>query len=248
MRSINRGLSIAGLLAVGVLAFGACKGDSTTVNTPSASDTTGITVSGHGEVQAVPDTAFLNIGVQSTAANVADARERAAKAADAVISSLKKNGVADKDIQTTGLSIQPQYDYKNPGEPRITGYVVSNTVTARVRKLDTLSTIIDDGVAAGGDDVRLQGISFKVEDNAKVLEQAREAAMKDAKSKADQLAKLGGVKLGAPQAITETQSTPPQPLAADSMRAQAAAGGTATPIQPGTNSITVDVQVRWGIG
>lgn len=236
-----------GLLVVSAVAFGACKGDTTTVNTPSATETTGITVSGHGEVQAVPDTAFLNIGVQSTATNVADARDKAAKAATAVISSLKSNGVADKDIQTTGLSIQPQYDYKNPGEPKITGYMVTNTVTAKVRKLETLSKVIDDGVAAGGDDVRLQGISFKVEDNAKVLQQAREAAMKDAKDKADQLARLGGVKLGGPVAISETQSTPPQPIAADSIKAQAA-GGPATPIQTGTNSVTVDVQVRWSIG
>lgn len=242
----TRILPFAGLLAVAAFAFAACKGETTNVNSTSSAETTGITVSGHGEVQAVPDTAFIDIGVQSTAANVADARDQAAKAADAVISSLKKNGVADKDIQTTGLSIQPQYDYKNQGEPKITGYMVTNTVTAKVRKLDTLSNVIDDGVAAGGDDVRLQGISFKVEDNAKVLQQAREAAMKDAKDKAEQLAKLGGVKLGAPQAISETQSTPPQPLMDSAIRAQAAAGA-ATPIEPGTNSITVDVQVRWGI-
>ncbi len=240
MRSALLFTAIAGFL------FGvACSDGGTTVNAPGA-DTGGITVSGHGEVQVPPDTAVFTVGVQVTATTVADARERAAKAADAVISSVKKNGVDEKDIRTTGLSIQPVFDYKNGTEPRITGYQVTNQVTVKVRKLDNVSKVVDDAAAAGGNDVRLQGISFVVDDDEKPIQQAREAAMKDAKAKADQLAKLGGVELGDPLTIAESQGSVFPPEAS---RAAAATGAldTSTPIQPGTNTVSVDVNVRWQI-
>jgi uncharacterized protein YggE len=238
MRSALIFAAIAGLL------FGvACSAGDTTVNAPGA-ETGGITVSGHGEVQVPPDTAVFTVGVQVTATTVADARERAAKAADAVISSVKKNGVDEKDIRTTGLSIQPVFDYKNGTEPRITGYQVTNQVTVKVRKLDNVSKVVDDAAAAGGDDVRLQGISFVVDDDEKPIQQAREAAMKDAKAKADQLAKLGGVELGDPLTIAESQGATP---IFEDRSAAAPAADVATPIQPGTNTVSVDVNVRWQI-
>jgi len=234
------------VLAV-VLAGTACsEGDTNVMTGPQ--ETAGLQVSGHGEVQAQPDTAFINLGVQVTAKNVAEARDSAAKAADAVISSLKKNGVDEKDIKTTNYSIQPQYVYdKNGGEPRITGYTITNTVEAKIRKLDSLSKAIDDATLAGGDNARFQGVRFDIENNEKLLEQAREAAMKNAKAKADQLAKLGGVTLGKPISISETQSSNPPPELAETAYAPAT-GRQATPIQPGTGSVTVDVVVRWGIG
>ena len=234
------------LLAITALSlFAGCEAGSTVVNTTPA-DQSGITVSGHGEVQAPADTATLDVGIQVTAANVGDARDRAARSADAVVSSIKKNGVDDKDIRTIGLSIQPQYQYSKDNEPRITGYVVTNTVEAKVRKLDNLSKLVDDAVTAGGNDARLQGIRFSVEDRDKVLQQAREAAMNDAKAKAGQLARLGGVSLDKPLTITETESTPPSVLTADAA-AKSIQAAPSTPIQPGTSAITVDVQVRWSI-
>jgi hypothetical protein len=239
---------VAVLALVLALAAVACsEGDTNVLTGPQ--ETAGLQVSGHGEVQAQPDTAFITLGVQVTAKNVAEARDAAARAADRVISSLKKNGVDEKDIKTTNYSIQPQYVYDNNGrEPRITGYTITNTVEAKVRKLDSLSKVIDDATLAGGDNARFQGVRFDIENNEKLLEQAREAAMKNAKAKADQLAKLGGVTLGKPISISETQSSnPPPKLAAESFAAPAA-GGQATPIQPGTGSVTVDVVVRWGIG
>ncbi|MEP7216965.1 MAG: SIMPL domain-containing protein, partial [Anaerolineaceae bacterium] len=140
---------------------------------------------------------------------------------------------------------QPQYDFtKQNAQPTIIGFVVTNTVEAKVRKLDTFSKVVDAAVAAGGNDARIQSIRFGIEDNEKLLEQAREAAMKDARKKAEQLAKLGGVSLGQPVTISETQiNNLPQP-------AFAAAGGTKdaaieTPIQPGTGRVVVDISVRW---
>ncbi|MBI2767233.1 MAG: SIMPL domain-containing protein [Chloroflexi bacterium] len=240
----NRAFFLAPAVALALLAA-ACGTDKITVTSPDPNAAEGITVTGQGQVQATPDTGFFDIGVEVTAATVDVARDRAATAADAVISSVKKDGVDAKDVQTRNLSIQPQYDYsKNNQRPTITGYTVTNTVSVKVRKLDTLSTTIDDAVRAGGDAVRLQGIRFEIEDNAKALEQARDAAMADARKKADQLAKAGGVSLGKPISITETQANPPQPVR-DAVGLPA--GAASTPIEPGTTAVTVNVQVRWAV-
>ena len=237
---------ILALGAVMALLVTACEGN-TTVNSQPA-DTTGITVSGHGEVQAPPDIGFLDVGVQVTAPNVADARDRAAKAADAVISVLKKDGIDEKDIKTTGFSIQPQYDYSKTNEPRITGYMVTNTVQAKVRKLDAFNKVIDDAISAGGNDVRLQGIRFGIDDNSKLQQQAREKAMADAKAKAEQLAKLAGVDLGKPMTISEAQASGNDPRWAYADAKSAAANiGYDTPIQAGTTTVVVDVAVRWSL-
>ena len=241
-------LPFAGLALFATFVAAGC-GDTSgdTIIQPST-EAPGIAVSGKGEVQAPPDTGFFDVGVSVTATTVADARDRAAKAADAVIGSVKKNGVDNKDIKTTQFRIDPMYDYgKNGGTPRITGYTVTNTVEVKVRKLDNFSKIVDDAVAAGGDQVRIQGIRFDIEDSAKLLEQAREAAMKDAKEKADQLARLGGVKLGTPLAISEQQSSSPPPILSRDAKGIAASEVAPTPIEAGTGSVVVNVEVRWGI-
>ncbi len=243
-RTLMLATAIVATLAAALLAIG-CKG-STTVNT-APTDLSGITVAGHGEVQAPSDTGFFDVGVQVTAATIEDARNRAAQSADSVIKSLKGNGIDQKDIKTSNFSIQPQYDYsKSNPQPTILGYMVTNTVEAKVRKLDSFSKVIDDAVKAGGNDARVQNIRFGIEDNEKLLGQAREAAMKDAKKKAEQLANLGGVGLGQPVTITETQvNNPPRPEAASAPGVKDAA--FSTPIQPGTGTVTVDITVRWSL-
>jgi uncharacterized protein YggE len=232
-------------LALLLLTAAACTSKTTVNNVPA--DTSGVTVSGHGEFDAPPDTGYVDVGVQVTAPNVANARDGAATAADAVIGSLKSNGIDEKDIQTTNYNIQPMYDYsKNGGQPTITGYQVTNTVQAKVRKLDSFSKVIDDATAAGGNNVRVQSIRFGVEDDVKAKEQAREKAVADAKTKAEQLAKLSGVTLGKAISISESNASQPnQPIYARD--AAAAAGTPATPIQPGTSTISVDVSIRWAV-
>lgn len=238
-----RTLAFVALSLVAALALAGC-GSKTTVNNQPV-ETSGITVSGHGEVDVPPDIGFVTVGVQSTASTVAAARDAAADSADALVSSLKKNGVAEKDIQTTGLYIQPNYDYAK-GSPQLTGYTVTNTVTTKVRKIDTMSKVVDDAVAAGGDSVRLQGVSFGVEDSDKAKQDARDKAMADAKAKAEALAKLGGVNLGKPVTIAETQGGSTVP-SVDKGAGESLGGDVSTPIQPGTNKVSVDVAVRWAI-
>ncbi len=240
------GVVVLGLAASGLLAC--TRNDSTTVS--AGNETTGIAVSGHGEATGTPDTAFFNVAVQVNRKTVAEARDDAAKSADAVISSIKQNGIDAKDIQTTGLNIQPEYVYPpNGGTPTVNGYVVYNNVSVKVRKLEQLSKVIDDAVAAGGDDSRLEGIRFDIEDRQKLEAQAREAAMKDARQKGEQLATLGGVKLGETEAITEIVVSDGTffPLSAAAFARAPATGGGPTPIEAGTGKITIDVTVRWAI-
>ena len=223
------------------------KADNITVMANSP-EVRGISVSGTGEVEAPPDTGFFTIGVQVQKATVAEARDGAAAAAEAVTKSLKKNGIDEKDIKTIGLSIQPVYDYSKSGqEPRITGYQVSNSVSVKVRKLDSMSKAVDDGIAAGGDAVRLQSISFVIEDDKALIEKAREMAVKDARAKAEQLAAAAGTKLGPLQTLSEQQVSGDIPANGDLFYAAGLKESVSTPIQPGTGIVRVTVSARWAI-
>jgi uncharacterized protein YggE len=237
-----KGLIVVILLAVAALGAAACKSGDTIVNTPG-STTTGISVSGTGEAFGTPDIALLTLGVQAQAANVADARQTAATTAQAIIDSLKKNGVADKDIQTTQFSISPQYDFRSNGTQTIRGYQVTNTLSVKIRKIDTTSKVIDDATAAGGNNTLVQGISFTIDDPTKLQEAARTDALKEAQAKAEQLAKDAGVKLGKPVTISESLGNVPIPANA----AVARAADTATPIQAGELQVSITVTVLYSI-
>ena len=135
--------------------------------------------------------------------------------------------------------------YSGEREPRITDYTVSNGISITVRELDDFSEIIDEAVEAGGNDVRLSGISFDVEDRARAIEAAREAAVEDARDRAEQLAATASVSLGSALSITEISSPALPPIFGfDEARG---AAGTSTPIEPGITTVSVQVQVRWSI-
>jgi uncharacterized protein YggE len=240
---MRRSLAL-GLFAPAIFLVAACGEGDTTIVT-GGQQQAGIAVEGLGEVEAIPDTGFLTIGVSVEATTVATAREGAATAATAVIQAAKARGVVDRDIQTINFAIYPRYEYINGREPRLIGYTVSNDVVIKLRKIDDIGVVLDEAAAAGGDAVRVQSIRFDIEDNARLLEQAREAAMNNARQKAEQLARLGGVTLGAPISITEFHSTAPPPeLSRDDARL---ASAFQTPIQPGTGRVTVQLSVVWAI-
>lgn len=238
MNGIKGVLAVVTVLAAALLVT-AC-GDETTVI--GGADQAGISVSGRGEVQGEPDTGYFTVGVETTRDTVAEAREAAATLANRVVESLRRNGVDEDDIRTTSFAIYPRYDYRNGEPPRITGYTVTNMVEVTVRDLDAFSRIIDDAAEAGGDDVRIQGIRFDIEDREGLIEQARALAMEDARTKAEQLATLGGVRLGPPVSIAEQTTVSPPPFFGER-----AADDAATPIEPGLTSVVVTVSVRYGI-
>lgn len=210
----------------------------------SSPGTSGITVSGVGSVVGQPDTMTVTIGVNVVRPTVSEATSEAAESATALIDALTGAGVAEEDIQTQNFSIWPQYAYPEGDAPRLTGYQVSNTVVAKIRDVETAGAVIDAAVAAGGDNSVVQGVGFSVEDDTERLAEARAKAFADARAKAEQLAELAGVELGAVIRMTETIGSTAVPYGTE----MAAADASGTPIQGGSVTSDVQIEVVFAIG
>ena len=235
-----------GLSTLLVLTLAGCEPQIVTPLLSSPADRT-IHVTGSGSVVGEPDIATLNLGVSAEKASVEDAREAAASAMTSVIESLKANDVAEKDIQTENFSIYPQYDYTDNGRV-LRGYRVNNTVSAKVRELEGLSDIIDDAAAAGGDIVVVNSIQFMIEDSTALQTQARALAVKNAEAKAQTLAEASRVTLGKPVTITETTHGESPPIAfAESAALADDSARSATPVQAGELTVTVNVTIVYEI-
>ncbi len=208
-----------------------------------------ISVTGTGRVVVSPDIADLRVGVSVNKPTVKAARESAAEIMTRVVAALRKLGIADADIQTTILSLQPIYDYStNSNPPRLTGYQLSNSVSVTIRNLDKVGDAIDNTLAAGA--TSFDGVTFRVDDPAKAEAQAREAAMAQAKAKAETLAKGAGVSLQGVASISETSSPVPYPIfygARDAAGMAAPDKSVPTPVEAGTNEVTVSVAVTYVI-
>jgi len=193
-----------------------------------------IAVTGNGSVETEPDTASTTFGVTTQGSTAREAMASNSDAMRKVIDALKAAGVAGKDLQTQYVSLNPRYD--NEGRT-IVGYDASNSVSATVRKLAEVGSVIDAAIAAGANNVN--GPSLSRGDRDRLYRDALEKAVADAKAKAEVLAREAGVAVGAVQSITETQqvSGGPMPMA---FRAAAVSD---TPIEAGTTSITASVRV-----
>lgn len=207
-------------------------------------DALGIQVVGVGDAEARPDIARFEIGIAAQRPDVAAAREASAALQTQVLDAIRAGGVAAEDVQTTHLSIQPEYEYSSGGR-NLLGYTARNSVNVRVRDLDRLASIIDSAVRAGGNEVQLHGIGFELDDPEVVRAEARAEAMARARSSAEQLARLAGVELGDPVAIDEVPvgSEGPAPM----MRMALDAAPASTPIEPGTTRVQVQLRVRFAI-
>jgi hypothetical protein len=162
----------------------------------------------------------------------------------ALVDVLKNADIVAENIQTQAVRLSPRYEQKPGGEGQyeLVGYTASNMVEVRLRDLEAVGGILDAAIQAGGN--RIEGIRFEVSDPATYLDQAREAAWNDAQHKAEQLARLAGAALGEVLTISESGHGP-QPIVERPMAAEAAA---AVPIEPGSESIEVDLQVTWLLG
>jgi uncharacterized protein YggE len=236
------------LVAAGALLLAACGSGEGTLVSPVGSDgspTSGINVTGQGKVTGRPDTLQVNLGVSVLRPTVDQATGDAAVLAAAVIDALQAGGVAEEDIQTANYSIYPEYDWSGETQ-RLLGYRVNNEVRAKIRDLNNAGSIIDAATAAGGDAAVVSGLSFSIEDNTELLQMARTAAWNDAEGKARQLAQLAGVDLGAAISITESINYETPPIYYE--RDMATAGESSTPIESGTQDVTVVVQVTFALG
>lgn len=206
-----------------------------------------ISVGGQGKVTVAPDIARVELGVQIQRPTAKAARDAAATAMGGVVAALKKLGIADKDIQTTQVSLSAVYDYPNNKAPVLRGYQLTNQVSVTVRSLSALSDVIDNSVAAGATTV--DGVSFDLADRTAAEAQAREAAAKDARAKADVYAKTLGLAITGVASVSEQVSTPIW-YGRNLGPAAGAMGDAAapTPVQPGATDVTITVQVSFLIG
>jgi len=209
-----------------------------------------ITVVGEGETAASPDMAILSLSVLREADTARAALDADNKAMADVIDAMKKAGIADRDLQTSGLSIDPRYsnvkqDSKAQEEPKIIGYRVVNTLTVRIRDLDKLGAVIDSSVSLGVN--QGGGITFTNDDMSKPMQQARKRAMEDAIARARTLTEAAGVKTGKIVEISEQSYRPmPRPMAMKA-RSFAAAPEDAVPVQAGENTYHATVTVTFEI-
>jgi uncharacterized protein YggE len=204
-----------------------------------SSGTRSVSVSGQGQVKVTPDIATITFSVESRGTDLTSVQGDNATRTQAVIDKLKSLGIADTDLQTTGYNVSPQYDK----DQKLTGYVVTNGVRAVIRKISSLGATIDAAVGAGAN--RVSWIGFDVANKADALTRAREAAVADARGKAEQYAKLTGVTLGGPLQISETTTSVPYQTAPAA--APAAGGSATTPIETGQGSISLTVQITYEI-
>jgi len=206
----------------------------------------GITVSGEGKVSVVPDLATLSLGVEAQDTTVTAAQAQAAAAMDMIMAALIDNGIAEEDIQTQYFSISDVTRWDDETwEEETVGYKVSNTVSVKIRDMESIGSVIDAVIEAGGDLTRVNGISFSVENPSMYYDEAREEAMADAKASAEALAELGGVRLGKPIYITEVSYQSGTTYFSGARVDEAMESETS--ISPGETEITLNVQVTYDI-
>lgn len=244
-RSFTRTILATTLSAGALVVAGAAPAvadDSTTDDT--------VSVSGSGNVKATPDTLVTHFVVHAKRASTQAALAAAGKAASRVVAALEAEGVADADIQTTGLNVGPTYDRHG----RFTGkYRASEGLTARMHPLDKAGDALDAAVAAGGNSVRISSSSLTVSDKEKYRSAARAQAFANAKAAAEQYAELAGRQLGRAMKIVGTASGPSAervyraPAAADSAGGGVGGAAASIPVNPGKQKVRASVHVVWAL-
>jgi uncharacterized protein len=197
----------------------------------------GLLVSATGEVLGVPDTLRAEFGVGTSASTVDGALSRANTAMTRMRDALVRGGVAMADLQTSTADINPSYNKQG----QITGYAVTEGLTAKIRDIPRAGALITAAVAAGGNAARLSGVSFAVEKDDALLAAARKKAFADARAKAELYATEAGRALGTVVSVTET-SPGYAPMSAAQAREYAV---PAVPIEPGRQQLAVTVTVEW---
>ena len=233
--------------AVGALLFlSACGSSGSSSATPGVvQNAHTVTVHGTGIVRAVPDVLDIVFAAEGNASTAKAALDQVGSASDAIVKLAKSNKVDKKDIQSSQIYLSPTYDY-NDGTSRIVGYVASVTITVTLRDPDRAPGLLDAAATEAGNSLRLRGMTWSVDDPSKALEDARVAAMADAKARAQTLTESGGAKLGKVLSISESsQSVSPPVYDTSGGKGESASPGVA--VEAGTESITVNVDVVYEI-
>lgn len=205
-----------------------------------------LTMTGKGDASAVPDQLSFSLEVHLTRPELDVALDAANRSMSRVLSSLKEHGVDKGDVQTTGLSMDPVYDYPNYGPPVLRGYRVSERASVLVDELKQGGAAVTAAVAAGGNDVRVDNLKLLVGDTDAVMGKARDAAVEEARAKAEQYAEASGQALGDVVTISEVRAEPlPAPVAAADFSLARGNAYEAVPIRAGRDEASVTVKIVW---
>ena len=202
-----------------------------------------ISVTGKGEIFIKPDIAKISVSVEKEAVSIADVQKQATDAINKIVAFLKSSGIEDKDIKTTNYSIYPRYDYLRTGQV-FRGYVVSQTLDVKIRKIDDAGKILAGATSAGAN--QIGGVSFTVDNEEAVKQEARQKAIADAKEKARQLAKDLGIKIGRLTNFSESGNGDiimPYAMKSETL----GTGGPEPEIPSGENKVTVTVNLTYQI-
>ena len=196
----------------------------------------------HAAIRQAPDIARIGVGVVTQGADAKAALEDNAGRMKAVFDKLKQEGVAEKDMQTSGINLQPQYAYAQNQPPKLTGYRASNTIQVKIRDLSALGRLLDTVTAAGANEI--SGPAFAIDKTEALLDKAREDAIATAQARATLYAKAAGLRVARLVDVSEDRSggvMPPPPM----LRAAAAAMKVETPVAPGEVSEAVTLAVTY---
>ncbi|MDX2236514.1 MAG: SIMPL domain-containing protein [Hyphomonadaceae bacterium] len=204
-----------------------------------------LTITAEGRVTSRPDLAIVSLGVVTEGATAAAALQSNARAMTQAVAALRRAGVAERDIQTTQVSVNPQYAYQEGAQPRLTGYQANNAVSAKIRNLDALGRTLDAAVAAGGNQV--QGVTFTLANPDPVLDQARQAAVRNARARAALYAEAAGLTVDRIVAISEGGGGYPAPPPPPPMMMARMAEAMPTPTAPGELETVASVTVMFAL-
>ena len=241
-------LALRPLLLAAALAFGATM--TAAAQTPTApgyaipGDATLLAVSAQAEAKRVPDVATISAGVVTQAADANAAMRANADQMAKVMAAIRAAGIAERDIQTSGISVHPQYRYAENQPPVITGYQASNTVSLKVRDIAKLGRTLDALVASGANQVN--GPAFEVDKPDEGYDEARIAALRKAEARAQTYARAMGLRVRRVVSISEGGGfQPPMPM----VRAMAMEKAQAdTPVSPGESTLSVNLEVVFELG
>jgi uncharacterized protein len=236
---VNRILPAVAILTLLLMIFGVSASAQSVANTPAMRT---IEVDGSGEARTSPDTADLNLAIDTQAKTAEEAATRNAALAAKVIEALKTK-LGDKGkITTGGYALNPEYDQRPNQNARIVGYTAQNTVTVNTGALDLIGALIDSAIAAGAN--RVNSLSFSVKDDTKPRSEAITIATRDAHAQANALAAALGVKLGKVVKATTVSEARPIPV----FRQMAALSAkVATPVEPGEVTVPATVSLTFEI-
>ena len=200
---------------------------------------TTLTLSSFGEARTTPDQASISLGVTTEASTAAEAMAQNRSRMNAVVAAVRAQGVEERDIQTSGLNLNPQYVHRENQTPRITGYQATNQVTLNVRDLTKLGPVVDAVVRVGAN--QIHGISFGLQNTDAASDEARRMAVRNLQRKAEMYAQAAGYRIVRLVTLSESGGYIPGPRPMMREAAMMASVGDATSVSPGQVQLRVDV-------